>query len=151
MFHDFWEDAAAILRQYKVRIEQVFDTQIAHRELTKSEGSYSFLDSNISLNCLLEKYLKTQNSMKEKISVEMNMNPELWEQRPLKATMLEYASQDVVYLSSIYNIFKRKLSKYLVSKIFEKSSNWHFYSLINKNHPGIDHCEAGQYVGAYIK
>lgn len=151
MFHDFWEDAAAILRQYRVTIAEVFDTQIAHREYTKSEDTYTYKDSNISLNCLLQKYLNTENAMKSEISDEMKCNLQFWDQRPLSVEMIEYASQDVAYLPNIYNIFKRLMRRSLLAKIFEKSSNCHFYSLINKNHPGIKFWKAGQYVAAYIK
>ena len=132
-------------------IAEVFDTQIAHREYTKSEGTYNYKDSNISLNWLLKKYLNTENAMKSEISDEMKSNIEFWDKRPLTDVMIEYASEDVVYLPTIYTFFKQKLWRSLLTQIFEKSSNCHFYSLINKNHPGIASCRPGQYVAAYIK
>lgn len=139
------------MRQYKVTIAQVFDTQIAHRELVSSEGNYTYKDSNISLNSLLRKYLNTENGKKTEICDEMTNNPEFWEQRPLTVAMIEYAAQDVIHLPRVYEIFKKQMRKSLVAKIFEKSSHCHYYSLINKDHPGIHFCEKGQYLGAYIK
>lgn len=132
-------------------IAEVFDTQIAHRELTKLENTYSYKDSNISLNCLLQKYLNTENMMKSEISDEMASNLDFWEQRPLTREMVNYASQDVMYLPSIYSIFKHQMKRSVVATIFEKSANCHYYSLINKDHPGIESCKSGQYIACYIK
>mmetsp|Transcript_32488 Transcript_32488/g.37037 ORF Transcript_32488/g.37037 Transcript_32488/m.37037 type:complete len:226 (-) Transcript_32488:50-727(-) len=89
--------------------------------------------------------------MKSEISDEMSANNDFWEQRPLSREMIEYASQDVVYLPSMYAIFKKQMRKASLTEIFDKSSNCHFYSLINKNHPGISFCKAGQYLAAYVK
>ena len=89
--------------------------------------------------------------MKTSISTEMTANNKFWEQRPLTSEMIEYASQDVIYLPSIYSFFQNKMRRSMLSQIFEKSASWHFYSLINKNHPGIHSCIKGQYIAAYIK
>lgn len=115
------------------------------------KGLYTYKDSNISLNSLLTAYLHTENSLKGEISDEMKANPEFWDQRPLTRDMIEYASQDVVYLPKMYSVFKELMTRTLMLKVFEKSSNCHFYSLINKNHKGIKSCKQGQYIGAYIK
>jgi ribonuclease D len=85
----------------------------------------------------LKKYLNKENAKKAEISGEMTNNLEFWDQRPLSLAMVEYASQDVIYLPNVYHIFKSKMRRSLISEIFEKSSNCHFYSLINKDHPGI--------------
>lgn len=132
-------------------IAEVFDTQIAHREFARSEGTYDYTDSNIALNSLLKKYLNTENAAKSEISDEMKCNLEFWDQRPLTRVMIDYASEDVAYLPKMYELFKQKLKRSVLMQIFEKSSNCHFYSLINKNHPGINYCKSGQYVAAYIK
>jgi len=129
----------------------VFDTQIAHREYCRNNQTYTYKDSNISLNCLLNNYLDAENTMKTAISDEMNVNPEFWHQRPLSDEMIEYASQDVMYLPQMYKVFQEKMSRSLLLKTFEKSSNCHFYSLINKDHPGIQSCKQGEYLSAYIK
>lgn len=129
----------------------VFDTQIAHREYCKVQETYTYKDSNISLNSLLNIYLSTENSMKSKISDEMKADPEFWDQRPLTSEMIEYASQDVAYLPKMYSVFQELMSRSLLLKVFQKSSNCHFYSLINKNHSGIQNCKTGEYLGAYIK
>ena len=55
VFHDFIEDTSALVSQYDVICDRVFDTQIAHR-LLKS-GSSDPKDMNIDLNSLLSQYL----------------------------------------------------------------------------------------------
>lgn len=67
VFHDFCEDTSALVRQFEVHCDGVFDTQIAHRLL--SEGSLDSRDSNISLNQLLQLYLGLENTKKEVIVV----------------------------------------------------------------------------------
>jgi ribonuclease D len=59
IFHDFCEDTSALVNQFGVHCERVFDTQIAHR-LFKS-SSENPKDSNISLNALLQSYLGVEN------------------------------------------------------------------------------------------
>ena len=89
--------------------------------------------------------------MKIKISDEMQADPDLWDNRPLSKEMVEYAAQDVIYLPKMYQIFTELLTRSTLVKVFKKSQNCHFYSLINKNHKGIESCKPGDYLGAYIK
>ena len=138
------------MRQYQIAIEGVFDTQIAHRESSKANGTYTYKDSNISLNKLLNIF-HLENSMKAKISDEMNADPEFWHHRPLSKDMIDYAAQDVVYLPKVYAEFQSTLSRAMLLKIHQKSANWHFYSFLNKNLKGISDCKPGDYVGSYIK
>jgi ribonuclease D len=59
IFHDFCEDTSALVNQYGVHCERVFDSQIAHRHLNKD--SYDPKDMNINLNSLLHMYLGAEN------------------------------------------------------------------------------------------
>ena len=56
VFHDFTEDTSALVNQYGVHCDRVFDTQIAHRLLKKD--STEPRDMNINLNSLLHQYLR---------------------------------------------------------------------------------------------
>ena len=78
VFHDFCEDASALVRQYQVHCDGVFDTQIAHRLLT--EGSEDSRDMNLNLNNFLSAYLGTgcENKKKEVIVAQMRVNPHFW-------------------------------------------------------------------------
>ncbi len=55
VFHDFCEDTSALIRQFEVICDGVFDTQIAHRFLTQ-ESSCDPRDLNIGVNNLLQIY-----------------------------------------------------------------------------------------------
>lgn len=59
VFHDFCEDTSALVRQYEVHCDKVFDTQIAHRLLKKDSEDPK--DQNINLNSLLQLYLNLEN------------------------------------------------------------------------------------------
>lgn len=48
------------------------------------------------------KYLTVQNNKKKEISALMKDNDEFWESRPLTKDMIEYATQDVIYLPLVY-------------------------------------------------
>lgn len=76
VFHDFCEDTSALVRQFEVHCDGVFDTQIAHRFLSK--GSDDPKDSNISLNSFLAKYLGVENNQKDAIVNLMNTDPDFW-------------------------------------------------------------------------
>lgn len=68
IFHDFCEDQAALINQYNVVCNFVFDTQIANRVIQqaklKSKKLVNCRDNNISLNDLLMKYLNVTNTKK---------------------------------------------------------------------------------------
>lgn len=95
IFHDFCEDASALICQYNLICNFVFDTQIAHRLITDFVQQYDYRNINIGLNHLLEEYLGQYNTKKDEINDLMQINPQFWEQRPLSPTMIEYAAQDV--------------------------------------------------------
>jgi ribonuclease D len=51
IFHDFCEDTSALVSQFGVHCEKVYDTQIAHRKLKQESSNPK--DTNINLNGLL--------------------------------------------------------------------------------------------------
>ena len=59
-------------------------------------------DNNISLNGLLQQYLNVINNKKEKIAKLMKDDDKFWEIRPLSNDMIEYSTQDVIYLPRVY-------------------------------------------------
>ena len=76
VFHDFCEDTAALVRQFEVHCDRVFDTQIAHRLLR--EESEDPKDQNINLNSLLKQYLSVENDQKDYMVSLMKSDPNLW-------------------------------------------------------------------------
>lgn len=57
------------------------------------------------------KYLSVQNNKKKEISVLMRDNDEFWENRPLNSDMIDYATQDVIYLPLVYQKMERDFFK----------------------------------------
>ena len=88
IFHDFCEDCSALINQYGVYCNSVFDTQIAHRVIstaTQSLGNGSN-ENQVGLNTLLQKYLgaDVQNTNKKAISKQMKNDETFWHTvRPL--------------------------------------------------------------------
>lgn len=71
IFHDFCEDASALICQYNIICNFVFDTQIAHRLVSDFLGHYDYRSINISLNNLLEEHLGQVNTKKDEINSQM--------------------------------------------------------------------------------
>ncbi|CAI2367863.1 unnamed protein product [Moneuplotes crassus] len=151
VFHDFCEDSAALFRHFQVSPTKIFDTQIAHRVKRELEETVTYQDNNISLNNLLKTYMRVENTMKTKVNSCMTSDPEFWYQRPMTHEMLEYASQDVIYLPEMYRIFIKSLRTATVAEIFQKSSEYLFYSLLNSHTKDFTCLSEGDMVGAYIK
>ena len=107
IFHDFCEDASALICQYNLICNFVFDTQIAHRLISDFLQHYDYRNINISLNNLLEEYTGQVNTKKDEINSQMQNNPDFWEQRPLTQAMIQYAAQDVQYLPLVYEKMRR--------------------------------------------
>jgi ribonuclease D len=84
----------------------VFDTQIAHRviqeALTKMPKLTNCRDNNISLSDLLKNYIDVTHTKKHEISAKMRNDDSFWEKRPLTHEMIDYATQDVIYLPLVY-------------------------------------------------
>ena len=62
VLHDVCEDTSALVTQFSVHCERVFDSQIAHRMLSQRYKSSNPRNQNISLNYLLEQHLGVQNT-----------------------------------------------------------------------------------------
>ena len=87
IFHDFCEDCSALINQYGVYCNKVFDTQIAHRVISATCNLANGTNQNqIGLNALLQKYLgdQVQNTNKKAISKQMKSDENFWHTvRPL--------------------------------------------------------------------
>lgn len=164
VFHDFCEDASAIVNQYGVYCERVFDSQIAHRMLTKlatpKGGKIDYSQNNIGLNELLRRYLNKTNECKDLIQSEMKSDKLFWEKRPLTEDMLDYAAKDVLFLPFLYNAFCYVLDQYNKScnspininshldDIFTQAQKCNEYAEINRS---VKELEKGDVIHAFIK
>lgn len=96
IFHDFCEDQSALINQYNMVCNYVFDTQIAHRvvqqAIHKTSKLANFKDNNISLADLLKTYIDVVHTKKHEISAKMKNDDGFWERRPLTQDMIDYAT-----------------------------------------------------------
>ncbi|CDW90947.1 3-5 exonuclease domain containing protein [Stylonychia lemnae] len=109
VFHDFCEDTSALVQQYAVHCDKVFDTQIAHRLLNRYSDEPR--DQNISLNQLLIEYIDAKNDQKDAVCALMKTDSAFWWKRPLTQSMCQYAAQDVVFLPRVYQAMMKNFIK----------------------------------------
>ena len=56
-------------------------------------------------------YLGVQNDQKSTIQSQMKKNPLIWDIRPIKEDLLDYAAQDVLYLPLLHDWMKEQLEQ----------------------------------------
>ena len=93
--HSIRGDSSVIFNCLGIKMQNVFDTQLAEDILSKNNGV------QISYKKLVKKY-----SFKDISKSETNSD---WERRPLNKKQLNYAAEDVRYLHSIMEIQNKKL------------------------------------------
>ena len=95
IFHSLRGDSSVIFNCLGIKIESIFDTQLAEDILSQNSGI------QISYKKLVKKYLFKSISKSETNSD--------WEKRPLRKKQLDYAAEDVRYLHSIMYIQNKKI------------------------------------------
>ncbi len=94
IFHGSDFDVRSLDRDYKARINNLFDTEIACRFLgVKERGLAALLKEHFDINAD-KKFQKVD-----------------WSQRPLKQDMIEYSVGDVSHLTRLHVIIKKKLEQ----------------------------------------
>ncbi len=94
IFHGADYDVRSLYRDFKIRINNLFDTELACRFLgIKETGLQAVLKTCFNVN-VDKKYQKKD-----------------WSKRPLPKEMMAYASKDVIYLLPLARMLIRKLKK----------------------------------------
>jgi len=92
VFHGADFDIRSLDRDYQIKVNNLFDTEIACRFFgIKERGLAALLKRNFNVNAD-KKYQKAD-----------------WSRRPLKQGMIEYSVGDVAYLTKLYDIIHQKL------------------------------------------
>ena len=92
VFHGADFDIRSLDRDYKAKVKNLFDTEIASRFLgIKERGLAALLKRNFSVD--VDKKFQKSN----------------WSKRPLKKEMIEYCVGDVAYLTKLHDIIHQKL------------------------------------------
>lgn len=117
IFHGSDYDIRCLFRDFSIEVENLFDSQLACRFLgMKLTGLAALI--NLFFNIRLEKKFQKKD----------------WSQRPLPLDMLEYAAQDVIYLSELSSILEERLIEtgrrdwfteecYVLSRVRAQTSN----------------------------
>lgn len=100
IFHGADYDVRSLYRDFKVEINNLFDTQIASMFLGVRETSLHAVVQN-RFNAVLDKKYQKKD----------------WSKRPLPKEMTDYAAQDVIYLIPLAKILEKELKK-------EKRLDW---------------------------
>ncbi len=110
IFHSIRGDSSVLFNCLGIKINNIFDTQLAENILNEKDGN------QISYKNIVKKYF-----FKDISKSETNSN---WEKRPLRKKQLEYAAEDVRYLHVIMKIQLKKLIRLGKKDLF--------YSLCNQ-------------------
>ena len=94
IFHGADYDVRSLYRDFKIRINNLFDTELACRFLGIKETG---------LQAVLKTYFN--------VNVDKKYQKKDWSKRPLPKEMMAYASKDVIYLLPLARMLIRKLKK----------------------------------------
>lgn len=94
IFHDVNFDLSILYTQYKIKVNNVYDTQMAVKILG---------DKEIGLGSVLKNHMK--------INVEKKFQTADWTKRPLPKELLDYAVNDTAHMIKLKKILNEKLEK----------------------------------------
>lgn len=94
IFHSADYDIRSLYRDFKITVDNLFDTELASRFLGNAETG---------LNAVLQNRFG--------ITLEKKYQKKDWSQRPLPEPMIAYAANDVQYLIPLYQIQKKELAQ----------------------------------------
>lgn len=94
VFHGADYDIRSLYRDFRIKVDHLFDTQLAVRFLGATETG---------LDAVLSKYFG--------IGLDKKYQKKDWSRRPLSEEMLVYAARDVLYLIPLANLLEQKLQQ----------------------------------------
>lgn len=122
--HDCKRDSEALYFQYGIRLNKVFDTQIAYTLLEEQNGKTWVPDDYISFVGLLadERYCGVQYSEKEEVRSLLKKDPLFWTRRPWTEMMKRAASDDVRFLPLIQRRMEKNLKSCAVWQLYTRGA-----------------------------
>ena len=106
IFHSVRSDATVLSSSLGIKVENVFDVQLAERLISKKD--------NLKYSAIVEKYFPINLKKSE-----TNSN---WLKRPLTKLQIDYAADDVEYLIEIYEK-QKKILKNRFDQVLDESKN----------------------------
>ncbi|XP_076928194.1 exosome complex exonuclease rrp6-like [Bidens hawaiensis] len=113
VIHDCKRDSEALYFQFNIKLNNVFDTQIAYTLIEEQEGVTKVPDDYISFVGLLAdpRYCGISYLEKQEVRVLLRQDPNFWKYRPLSELMVRAATDDVRFLLYIYNKMVVKMNQ----------------------------------------
>jgi exonuclease 3'-5' domain-containing protein 1 len=114
----------ALYFQYGIKLDNVFDTQIAYSLLEEQEGKKWMPDDYISFVDLLadERYCGVAYDEKEEVRGLLRKDPEFWTHRPWTTMMKQVAADDVRFLLRIHERMVKSLTELSKWRLSVRSS-----------------------------
>uniref|UniRef100_A0A7I4EGU3 K Homology domain-containing protein n=1 Tax=Physcomitrium patens TaxID=3218 RepID=A0A7I4EGU3_PHYPA len=114
----------ALYFQYGIKLNNVFDTQIAYTLLKEQHGKKWVPDDYISFVDLLadERYCGVVYDEKEEVRVLLRKDPQFWAHRPWTVMMKRVAADDVRFLLRIYERMVKSLTELSKWRLSVRSS-----------------------------
>lgn len=94
VMQDCRKDVYHMYNMYNVVLQNVYDIQVAHKQLNGSR--------NVGIAELIPWYLGIEHKTKSLFESMQDSNKSLWKKRPLTPEMKQYAAEDVTHLRAIY-------------------------------------------------
>jgi len=120
VFHDCRWDSDILWFKFKVNLSNVFDTQIGYGFWRKHYDNITPFP--VGLNTLLKKFAEG-NQFKDKGKIGMESNLDYWKKRPMDEIMIQYAREDVLYLTKVYKQLTAAITNKNSRKYLQKLSN----------------------------
>jgi hypothetical protein len=109
VIHDCRLDSDILQHRHRTTLVRCFDTQIAHSVIRQGDGSRAPLPAG--LNNVLRQYAGgATNTFKDGAREAMRADERYWARRPMDATMIGYAAEDVSYLPYVYRQMRAIMS-----------------------------------------
>ncbi|XP_045174415.2 piRNA biogenesis protein EXD1-like isoform X1 [Mercenaria mercenaria] len=115
-------DSAALYHQFGIRLENVFDTQVAHLVIQEHEGRKLPAREKLADICKMYSENAEVYEGKEDVKLEWSkLAGNFWAKRPMTKEMLDYASADVTALiPEVYETQNRYIRENGIFDLFEE-------------------------------
>ncbi|XP_045175352.1 uncharacterized protein LOC123536318 [Mercenaria mercenaria] len=123
VIHSCSEDSAALFHQFGIKLENVFDTQVAHLVIEEHKGRKLPSREKLEEICKMYSAAAGVYARKDDVQLEYVKNDgNFWAKRPLSQEMIDYASGDVAaLLPEVYDNQNRYLDENkLMDKFYER-------------------------------
>ncbi|KAL9014224.1 MAG: hypothetical protein Q9173_001130 [Seirophora scorigena] len=127
VFFDVRNDADALYAHFGIQLQGVYDVQLmenASRCFSKAKliGLAHCIEYDSGLGQEAKMLWKsTKQSGLELFAPEHGGSYEVFNIRPLPQDIIDYCTQDVIFLPVLYRLYSKKLDKYWTKKVFEET------------------------------